>query len=228
MILGDLLETLKNPHPTLPLPQTGTELNTAIHCLENILNTSVEPHQPHAPIPAPKQAPTVATTTARIPVPPAPITATKTETPAPSTTAPILAPQRSPTPAPLPTAPIAPTISYPNRTIIRKKFKDKFHEGEITGYDSIKNFYKIKYRDGDIEEFTPDKVTEHQKELQCYSRGHPQRQLQPLVETATNNKTNENAPQRSPQQQIQYSAGYSRDIVHIAALLNTTLIDSID
>ena len=76
MILGDLLETLKNPHPTLPLPETGTELNTAIRSLENILNTSVEPHQPHALIPAPKRAPTDATTTAPITAPPAPNTIT--------------------------------------------------------------------------------------------------------------------------------------------------------
>ena len=130
MILGDLLETLKNPHPLLPLPETGTDLNTAIRSLENILNTSVELHKPNAPIPAPEREPTVATVTEPITAPTAPIPTTKTATPTISTPAPLLAPQRSPTPVPLPTAPAAPTISYPNGTIIRKKFKEKFHEGK--------------------------------------------------------------------------------------------------
>ena len=83
MILGDLLETLKNPYPALPLPEMGTELNTAICSLEKILNTSVEPHQPTVLIPAPTRAPTVATITTTITAPEtAPITVTKNVIPA--------------------------------------------------------------------------------------------------------------------------------------------------
>ena len=56
-------------------------------------------------------------------------------------------------------------ISYPTGTIICKKFNKKYYEGEITGYDSINNFYKIKYLDGDIKEFTPNDITKYRKKL---------------------------------------------------------------
>ena len=60
---------------------------------------------------------------------------------------------------------------------------------EITGYDSINNFYKIKYCDGDTEEFMPNEITKYQKDFQCYNRVRPSCQLEPLFKNTTNNNT---------------------------------------
>ena len=45
-----------------------------------------------------------------------------------------------------------PTIRYPIGTIVRKNFNDKYYEGEIIAYDVPNKYYKVHYRDGDIEE----------------------------------------------------------------------------
>ena len=133
MILGDLLETFKNSHPTLPLPKMDMELNNAIRSLEKIRNTSVDPHQPNAPILAPMRALTVAPLTAPIPAQTiASIPATKPVTPTAIQTAPIISPQQAPrspqNSAAFPTITTTSTIIYPNRTIICKKFSGKYYE----------------------------------------------------------------------------------------------------
>lgn len=185
----------------LQLPETGKEINAAICSLEKIIITSVGPHQPNAPIQAPIRAPTVATTAAPIPAQTiALIPATKPVTPTAIMPSPIIAPQQAPcspqNPAPLPTTTTASTNIYPNGTIICKKFSRKYYEGEITGYDFINNFYKIKYCNGDTEEFMPDEITKYQKELQRYNWGRPPHQLEPLVKNATNNNISPAAPRQ--------------------------------
>ena len=65
-------------------------------------------------------------------------------------------PSQFPTLVPLPTTTTAPTIIYLTRTIIRKQFSGKYYKGENTSYNSINNFKKIKYHDGDTKEFTPN------------------------------------------------------------------------
>ena len=60
--------------------------------------------------------------------------------------------------------------SYATGTIVHKRFNDgKFYEGEIVSYDDTEKFYKIKFTDGDTEEFTHREVTKHKKKRQNYS-----------------------------------------------------------
>ena len=52
-----------------------------------------------------------------------------------------------------------PTNLYPIGTIICKKFNDGiFYEGAITSYNSLNNFYKVKFKNGNREEYTYDEV----------------------------------------------------------------------
>ena len=48
---------------------------------------------------------------------------------------------------------------YPNDTKIRKQFdNDRWYSGQLAGYDSKENYYKVVYDDGDIEDLTPAEV----------------------------------------------------------------------
>ena len=60
---------------------------------------------------------------------------------------------------------------HPVGTIVRKWFNDnKWHEGEVTGYDAKNNLYKVKYQDGDIEEYDPEVMRKFKKKRQQYSK----------------------------------------------------------
>lgn len=55
-------------------------------------------------------------------------------------------------------------------TIVRKKFNDeKYYEGEVISYDPISQYYKIKYRDGDEEDYD-------EKDMKQYKQSKPIRQ----------------------------------------------------
>ena len=105
------------------------------------------------------------------------------------TTTPTIVPSTAPTTAPIPITNIKHTIIYPNSTIIQKKFSGKYYEGEITGHQSLNNFYKIKYYNGDTEKFMPNEIKKFCKHIQQYSRGGPPRQFKSLVEHTTPNTT---------------------------------------
>ena len=56
-------------------------------------------------------------------------------------------------------------------TLIRKRFSNhKHYEGKITNYDPTKRLYRIKYLDGDIEDFTPEEVKQHCHHTQRYTQ----------------------------------------------------------
>ena len=61
---------------------------------------------------------------------------------------------------------------YPLGTIVRRKCEidDLFHEGEVMTYDPTNNIYCIKYRDGDIDDFNYDELTEYRKPQQKYCK----------------------------------------------------------
>ena len=45
-----------------------------------------------------------------------------------------------------------------------------FYEGEVTAYDSINNLYKIKYREGEIDDFTYEELMKYRKTHQKYRK----------------------------------------------------------
>ena len=57
-------------------------------------------------------------------------------------------------------------------TIIRKWFDidGNYYEGEVTSYDPISRYYKIKYTDGDEEDFDEEDMNQYIKQNQWYSR----------------------------------------------------------
>ena len=57
-----------------------------------------------------------------------------------------------------------------NGTIVRRKFSSGYHEGEITKYDPIEQYYKIVYRDGDTEEMTYNEIKQYRKKSQQYTK----------------------------------------------------------
>ena len=56
-------------------------------------------------------------------------------------------------------------------TIISKKFTEtgEFYEGEVIGYDAENNWYKIRYLDGDEEEFDDEELKQYRKKTQRYA-----------------------------------------------------------
>ena len=50
---------------------------------------------------------------------------------------------------------------YKIGTIIKKKFKNKFHEGEATSFDKKEGWYHINYQDGDSEDMDNEEIKEH-------------------------------------------------------------------
>mmetsp|Transcript_12970 Transcript_12970/g.32751 ORF Transcript_12970/g.32751 Transcript_12970/m.32751 type:complete len:310 (+) Transcript_12970:132-1061(+) len=56
-------------------------------------------------------------------------------------------------------------------TIISKKFPEtgEFYEGEVTGYDAENKWYKIRYLDGDEEEFDEEELKQYRKKVQRYA-----------------------------------------------------------
>lgn len=55
-------------------------------------------------------------------------------------------------------------------TIVCFKFNDrKFYEGQVTNYNTINKFYKIKYQDGDTKDYNHDKMQLYKKSSQRYS-----------------------------------------------------------
>ena len=116
MILTDLLDVLKHPHPASPILRLGTDINDAIRTVERLVRTG-----------------TNARTVSDIQAPP-------------------------PTAPPNPPPSLEPTLQFPIGTIIRKQFDQRQYEGEIISYDPINKYYKVQYRDRDIEEFTTDEI----------------------------------------------------------------------
>ena len=58
------------------------------------------------------------------------------------------------------------TNLFPIGTIVKKDM----HEGEITSYDPVNNYYKVKFKDGDREEYAYDEILLYRKSTQIYSR----------------------------------------------------------
>ena len=54
-------------------------------------------------------------------------------------------------------------------TIVRKRFNRDYYEGEVIGYNDNNGYYKIKYRDGDEEEYDANDMKKYYKQLQKYS-----------------------------------------------------------
>lgn len=53
---------------------------------------------------------------------------------------------------------------HPIGTIVRQWFSDNnWHEGEVTGFDATNNLYKVKYQDGDVEEYEPKEMRKYLK-----------------------------------------------------------------
>ena len=57
---------------------------------------------------------------------------------------------------------------HPIGTIINKRFHGKYYEGEVEEYFPREDLYKIKYTDGDTEDFTAKEVSAHKKQKQIY------------------------------------------------------------
>ena len=66
----------------------------------------------------------------------------------------------------------APTSLFPLGTIIRRRCENDnlFYEGEVTAYDSINNLYEIKYKEGEIDDFTYEEVKKYRKTKQKYRK----------------------------------------------------------
>ena len=60
---------------------------------------------------------------------------------------------------------------YDIGTIIRKRFPNKKHyKGEVTDYDPTNRYYKIRYLDGDTEEYTPQEMKQYYHLYQRYTQ----------------------------------------------------------
>jgi hypothetical protein len=66
----------------------------------------------------------------------------------------------------------AATLVYINGTIIRRRFRDGIHEGEIKQYDPKEKYHKVLYKDGDTEEMTHSEIKQYRKRSQRYSSAH--------------------------------------------------------
>eukprot|EP00536_Pseudo-nitzschia_multiseries_P015866 jgi/Psemu1/44055/gm1.44055_g len=55
-------------------------------------------------------------------------------------------------------------------TIIRKKFNSGWYEGEVVSYDQTNQFYRVRYTDGDIADYTHGEVSRYYKSDQYYSK----------------------------------------------------------
>ena len=66
----------------------------------------------------------------------------------------------------------APSLLFPLGTIIRRRCENDnmFYEGEVTAYDSINNRYKIKYKEGEIDDFTYEELRKYRKTHQKYRK----------------------------------------------------------
>ena len=123
---------------------------------------------------------------------------------------------------------------YVNGTIIRRKFSSGYHEGEITKYDPIEQYYKVLYQDGDSEEMTYAEVQQYRKRTQQYSRHEKKAMLmQPIphqlpntsvfnMPTSKSQRTKRvqrlNRYNRYPtvqQKPNRFSNGYSKAVEHL-------------
>ena len=62
-----------------------------------------------------------------------------------------------------------------------------FYEGEVTAYDSINNLYEIKYKEGEIDDFTYEELRKYRKTHQKYRKVLKLKQ----IDTATTNSQNQ-------------------------------------
>jgi hypothetical protein len=142
MILQDLHEVLSQSPRTVHFLQQATDLSTALQAIQKIL-CIVEDD-------------TVASHQITTITPPRVDAST------------VLAPP----PKCVTRATTAATLVFSNGTIISRRFSDGIHEGEIKQYDPKEKYYKVLYKDGDIEEMTHAEVKQYQKTLQKYNPVH--------------------------------------------------------
>ena len=61
--------------------------------------------------------------------------------------------------------------NYDIGTLIRKRFPNhKHYEGGVTSYDPTNRLYRIKYLDGDNEDFTPEEMKKYYHHTQRYTQ----------------------------------------------------------
>ena len=151
MILGDLVHLLEQPHPGVPFLQERAPINAAIDLIHKIIKN----HKPSSNTTSPTPTPSSRTTTPSFidtsNLPPAQCTRSKINHNAP---------------------PKFPTNLHPIGTIVRKKFDNKYHEGEIIAYDPQEGYYKVKFQDGDIEEYDSQEIDSYRKRRQVYTHSY--------------------------------------------------------
>ena len=76
---------------------------------------------------------------------------------------------RVPSKTPRQNKPVTRTTLHKIGTIARKKFNRGHYEGEVIGYNDNNGYYKIKYEDGDLEEYDTADMSKYYKHLQKYS-----------------------------------------------------------
>jgi hypothetical protein len=116
---------------------------------------------------------------------------------------------------------------YPNGTIIRKKFNKGWYEGEVTGFDPSNSYYKIRYTDGDTEEFDHQEVKEYKKKVQAYTsrptnddqlttRARYYAQLGRLQAKRTNSETKVKQHQWALRTKKTHKSTFGNNVMHFA------------
>ena len=60
---------------------------------------------------------------------------------------------------------------YTRGAHVYKKFGRKYYQGIICDFDTKERYYKVKYNDGDAEEYTKDEIKNIAKQTRC--KKHP-------------------------------------------------------
>ena len=158
--ISNTVQFFPEPHQ-LPHSTSWDKLHLAIKDLTTILKNPI----PSSPFPSQhkelQEAITILDTI--IGEPPDPLTSKGENT---KTTKPELSPEKLTTPVD--------NQRYPLGTIVRKKFRINGKwapfEGEIINYDPTNKWYKVKYTDGDQEDFTNQEVKKYRKVSQKYQK----------------------------------------------------------
>lgn len=147
MSLKDVTTALQNPHPPTPFLDYGTGPHAALRDLHDIVGTILS--NPDVPPRVERRKEEIKKrATHRAP---------KTETAQPPRVSSTVRSTRT-------------NHIYGPGTKIRKKFSDgKYYEGEVTRYDDIKGYYRIKYEDGDTEDLDRTEMNRYYKFHQQHS-----------------------------------------------------------
>ena len=163
MILQDLTDVLRQPHPATPFLEQGTAINTGVRRLLEILTawTDIGPRVPTREI---TTLPDSNTSPHKRKIPTsAPRVKTHTTNAVPRV-------QQKPHQDPRITRTTRSNSIYAIGTIVRKRFADKrYYEGEVTKYDYINNLYTVTFAEGVTEEYTHADMKRHYKQNQVYS-----------------------------------------------------------